>query len=134
MYLKISAALVLMQTFIGAALAVDDKKTTNPQLADFLRKRPKNWRPARRTQPNSIVASSLTLSAGLPAGISQTVQESLPHVLDEARSIIGVPHLRSKSRSLAAVSRKKSAQQPLAPWNCGQMLAVVLRIAAKISA
>jgi hypothetical protein len=50
MYLKISAALVLMQTFIGAALAVDDKKTTNPQLADFLRKRPKNWRPARQTQ------------------------------------------------------------------------------------
>ena len=61
MYLKFSAALLLMQISIGTAFAVDDKKATNSQRADFFRERPKNKRLARPTQQNYAVTSSLIL-------------------------------------------------------------------------
>jgi hypothetical protein len=40
MYLKISAALVLMQISIGTAFAVDDKKATNSQPGGLLQGTP----------------------------------------------------------------------------------------------
>jgi hypothetical protein len=40
MYLKICAALVLMQISIGTAFAVDDKKMTNPQPGGLLQGTP----------------------------------------------------------------------------------------------
>ena len=40
MYLKIGAALVLMQIAIGPAFAVDDRKTTNPQPGGLLQGTP----------------------------------------------------------------------------------------------
>lgn len=51
MYLKICAAIVLMQISIGTAFAVDDKKT--PQPGGLLQGRQKSRRPARRIQRNS---------------------------------------------------------------------------------
>jgi len=61
MYLKFSAALLLMQISIGTAFAVDDKKATNSQPGGLLQGTSEEQAAARRTQQNSAVTSSLIL-------------------------------------------------------------------------